>query len=294
MELRQLKTFLVVAELLSFNQAADALNFAQSTVSARIRALEEELGVPLFDRLGKKVALTEAGRIMVRYARKMADMEAETFAEVAGWEGPGGSISVRMPQSLGTYLLPRVLVRFQQQYPRVNLDINTCTFSTLKQELRSGITDMAFLLMDTIHEASLKSEILGFVNLLFICSSTAELSRRKVVRLEDMEQQTLLLPKYDCRYKSTFLQDLAELKVTPAAVLEINSIETIKACVEQGVGVTLLPEIAVQEELAQGRFASFQFEGESLETAILLILHKDKWLSQSMEAFIEEVRTCFC
>ncbi|MBM9511951.1 LysR family transcriptional regulator [Desulfogranum marinum] len=293
MELRQLKTFLVVADLLSFSQAADTLNYAQSTVSSRIRTLEEELGVPLFDRLGKRVALTEAGRIMVRYAKKLTDMEAETFAEVAGWEEPEGSISVRIPQSLGNYILPQVLSRFQQQYPRVNLDINSCAFSSLKRELRSGITDVAFLLIDAIHEADLKSEVLGFTHLLFVCSNHCALTKKAHVSLKDLENETFLLPKYDCQYNTIFLQTLDELKVKPAATIELNSLQTIKSCVEQQVGVTILPEIAVKEELEQGRFASFQVGKETIETAILMIQHKNKWLSQSMEAFIREVKACF-
>lgn len=293
MEFRQLKTFLAVADLLSFNQAAETLNYAQSTISARIRGLEQELGVPLFDRLGKKVALTEAGKIMVRYAKKMTDIEAETIAEVAGWEEPEGSISIRIPQSLGTFILPKVLGDFQKEYPRVNLDINTCTFSSLKQELRSGITDIAFLLMDSIHEADLKTEVLGFVNLFFICSNHSDLAKKDRVTFKDMQHETLLLPKYDCRYNTSFLQTLAELKINPAATLEINSIETIKACVEQNVGVSILPGMAVKNDLDQNRFSSFQIENETIETAILMILHKDKWLSKSVEAFISDVKACF-
>jgi DNA-binding transcriptional LysR family regulator len=80
MELRQLKTFLTVSQLLSFNRAAGSLNYAQSTVSAQIKALEDELAVPLFDRLGKRVVLTEAGDLLARYARKMLDMEAATIS----------------------------------------------------------------------------------------------------------------------------------------------------------------------------------------------------------------------
>ena len=292
MESRQLKTFLVVAELLSFNQAAEALNLAQSTVSARIKGLEEELGVPLFDRLGKKVALTEAGRMMVRYAKKMAKIEAETLAEVAGWNEPGGSISIRIPQSLGTYLLPHVLKRFQKEYPRVNLDISTCTFSRLKQELRSGLTDVAFLLYDAVNLSDLTSEVLGFTNLLFLCSNTSPLKNKDSVSLKELEKETLLLPKNDCRYATAFSRLIGEQDITPATTLEINSIETIKACVEQDVGIALLPEFAVREELAQGRFATFQLENGPIEVAMLMILHKDKWLSKPMEAFIKHVKVC--
>jgi DNA-binding transcriptional LysR family regulator len=293
MEIRQLKTFLATAELLSFNRAAEVLNYAQSTVSSQIRGLEQELGILLFDRLGKKIVLTESGKMMIRYARKIIAMEAETFAEVSGREEPAGTISVRMPQSLGTHILPRVLGSYQRRYPKVNIETDTCAFSSLKHELRSGITDVAFLLLDEINEPDLKSEVLGFVNLLFICPNDCELAGRMDIGLGDLVDQTLILPKYDCHYKVPFSRTLTESKIQPTAILEINSIETIKACVEQGVGVTIIPEFAVQNELLSGRFAQFQLRDEPIETAVLMIFHKNKWLSHYLKAFIAEIRTCF-
>ena len=293
MEIRQLKTFLVVADLLSFNGAADQLHIAQSTVSARILSLEQEVGVPLFDRLGKKIALTEAGRIMVRYARKMADLETETLSEVAGWEEPGGSISVRMPQSLARHILPRALKDFQARFPRVTLDINSCTFSRLKHELRSGITDVAFLLFEDVHESDLKSRVLGFTTLVFICAADSPLGGQNGVSMEALEGQTLILPKYDCRDKNMLSQTLVRRKISPLSTMEINSIDTIKACVARGVGVSLLPEFIVEKELNRGEISSFYIENEPMETAILMVLHKDKWLSQSMEFFLSRVTACF-
>ena len=91
MELRQLKTFQTVARLLNFNRAAEILNYSQSAVSTQIKLLEEELGVSLFDRLGKSVCLTEAGHMLVQYSQKMLDIEKETLAKVSGWEEPQGS-----------------------------------------------------------------------------------------------------------------------------------------------------------------------------------------------------------
>lgn len=293
MELRQLKTFLTVAELLSFNKAATVLNLAQSTVSARIRVLEDDLGVLLFDRLGKNVTLTEAGRKMARYARKMIDMEAETLAEVGRSEEPGGSLSVRIPQSLGALLLPEVLKRFQQTCPRVNLDINSCSFNLLKKELRSGITDVAFLFIDGIHEVDLVEEVLGFTEILFVYSAMSPLAETEIIELESMENQCLLLPKFDCHYNKTFLQTLKERNIQPAAVIELNSIETIKCCVEQGVGVGVLPEIVVEKDVEGGRFVASRVGANRVETAILMIRHKNKWLSPSLENFINTVKNCF-
>lgn len=292
MESSQLKTFLAVAELLSFNRAAERLNFAQSTISARIKRLEQEVGVPLFERLGKKVILTEAGRRMVRYTRKILDLETETLYEISEKEESGGSISIRIPQSLGSYMLPRILPEFQKKYPRVNLDINTCAFSQLKKELRSGITDLAFLLYDEIHQADLETEVLGFINLLFICANNSALRNKNRIYLQDLENETLLLPKHDCRYKTRFYRTLAGQDIKAGAVMEINSVETIKACVEAGIGVSLLPEFAVERDLAGGRFAVFDMENNIMETAVLMVMHKNKWLQPPLKAFMIHVRAC--
>ena len=136
MELRQLKTFQTVTRLASFNRAAEALNYAQSTVSAQIKLLEEEFGVPLFNRLGKNITLTEAGQMLMRYSQRMLDIEKETLTKVSGWEEPHGSISIRIPQSIGTYLLPSVLSKFKESFPRVGFDISTCAYNELIQELK--------------------------------------------------------------------------------------------------------------------------------------------------------------
>ena len=161
MELRQLKTFTTVAQFLNFNRAAQVLNYAQSTISTQIRLLEEEFGKPLFDRLGKTVVLTAAGRVLLRYAGKMLDIEEEARAQVAGREETHGSISIRVPQSISGYLLPPVIKAFNARFPRVGLDVNSCA-QTIQQELRSGIIDLAFLLADSIHEMDLIAEPLGF------------------------------------------------------------------------------------------------------------------------------------
>jgi DNA-binding transcriptional LysR family regulator len=292
MELRQLKTFTTVAQLLSFNRAAQALNYAQSTISTQIRLLEEEFGKPLFDRLGKTIVLTDAGQVLLRYAAKMLDIQKETFTQVAGWEESHGSITVRAPQSLSIYALPPILKQFQQHFPKVRLDINNCAL-TLQQELRSGVIDLAFLFIDAIQEHDLIAEVLGFEKLYLIACPTHPLAASSSMELKDLEKHTILLPTQDCSYKMLFKQMLAEEKVSPGAILSLNSIEAIKQCVLQGIGVTLIPEMAVKKELAAGDLCLLPWVDQELETAILMIRHKDKWVSPALQVFIEQVRESF-
>ncbi len=290
MELRQLKTFQTVARLLNFNRAAEVLNYAQSTVSAQIKLLEEELGVPLFDRLGRRVILTEAGQRLVNYSRKMLDIEAETLAEISGGEEPTGSLSIRIPQSLGTYRLPEILARFKERYPGVGFDVSSCVAVSLTQELKAGIVDVAFLLAESVNSPDVDAELLGVEKLIMIASPDHPLASKTAVRIPDLEGETVLLPKYDCSYKMLFERMLTEDKVKPAVYFELNSIEATKLCAVQGTGVTMIPEIAAQREISEGSLVELPWTEGNLETAILMIRHKDKWISPTLAAFMETVR----
>lgn len=290
MELRQLKTFQTVARLLSFNRAAEILNYAQSTVSTQIRLLEEEFGVPLFNRLGKRIRLTEAGQMLMRYSQKILDIEKETLSKVSGWEEPHGCITIRIPQSISTYLLPSVLGKFQSSFPRIGFDIGTCAYDTLVHELKTGIIDLAFLLADSISFNELKVELLNVESLVIVSSPDHPLAQKEIMDIHDLIGQSILLPKHDCSYKMLFEQILTEKKVAPGTFMELNSIEAIKQCVLKGIGVAMMPMMAIKKEIAQNEMAILPWPEEHFETAILMIWHKDKWLSPTLRAFMNAVR----
>jgi DNA-binding transcriptional LysR family regulator len=289
MELRQLKTFQTVARLLNFNRSAEILNYSQSAVSAQIQLLEEELGVPLFDRLGKNVRLTEAGHMLVQYSQKMLNIEKEFLAKISSWEEPHGSLSIRIPQSIGTYLLPSVLNKFHTKFPKVGFDISSCIYHSLQHELKTGITDVAFLLAESIHFSELEVELLRTEPLVFVTSPNHPLAKQSNINIPDLIGKSIFLPKHDCNYKMVFEQLLTEEKVE-ATFIEVNSIETIKKCVMEGIGVTLIPKMSVKQEIAQNTLTALSWSQDNLETGILMIWHKDKWLSPTLQAFMDTVK----
>jgi DNA-binding transcriptional LysR family regulator len=126
LEIRHLRTFLAVARHLSFNKAAKELHYAQSSVSAQIQSLEEELNVKLFDRLGRGILLTEAGERLEPYARKMLDLSEETLSDIAGEMMPRGRLIIRVPESMAICHLPAAVARFHEQFPEVQLTFTTC------------------------------------------------------------------------------------------------------------------------------------------------------------------------
>lgn len=290
MELRQLKTFQMVAKLSSFNRAAEILNYAPSTVSTQIRLLEEEFQVPLFNRLGKRIHLTEAGKMLIQYSQKMLDIENETIAKVSGWQEPQGSLSIRMPQSIGTYLMPSVLEKFQIDYPKISFDIGTCAYETLVHELKTGMIDIAFLLTEAIPFIELESEFLKTEPLVIVSSPKHPLAQQSSVYLHDLLGDSILLPKHDCSYKMLFEKLLVEEQENPPLFTEIHCIETIKQCVMKNIGIAMFPMMAVRQEIAEGKLALLPCPEDRLETAILMIWHKDKWISPILKDFMKTVR----
>ncbi len=290
MELRQLKTFQTVARLSSFNRAAETLHYAQSTVSSQIRLLEEEFGLPLFDRLGKRIHLTEAGHMLLQYSQKMLHIEEETRAKMSGRKEPHGSISIRMPQSIVTYLFPSVLSKFQAVFPKVGFDIGACAYDVLLNELRSGIIDVAFLLTDSIPFAELKNELIRTEPLVVVSYPDHPLAGQCNLNIHNLATHPILLPKHDCSYKLIFERILTEEKVSPVTFLELNSLEAIKQCILNGLGIAMIPLLAVKKELVQKEMVILQWPEETLETGVLMIWHKDKWISKPLQAFMDTAR----
>ncbi len=292
MEMTRLQTFRTVATLMNFNQAADVLNCAQSTVSAQIKALENEIGTMLFKRIGKSVQLTEAGGKLLIYADKLLAIRDEALAEITGKNRGAGMLTLRMPQTMATYYLPHILRVYQPRFPTMRLDITSCALHSLENELRIATVDLAFLFGESIGAKNLESEFLGSAPLCFVTHPGHPLTARGRADFRDLEGEVLLLPKSDCGYRMVLEQALATEKVTPAAVIEMNSIEAIKQTIMAGMGITVIPEIAVRAEVKDGRMARVAWV-DDLETGILMIRYKDKWHPPALEAFTEVVRGFF-
>ncbi len=197
MEFRNLRTFRVVADHLSFSKAADQLYMAQSSVSAQIRSLEQELDLKLFDRLGRRVLITDAGLKLYAYARRIEEMTAEIHSEVTGAKNVRGSLTIRIPETLASVYMPLVVDRFHGDNPEVTLQFINCSDRQLREELNSGRIDLAFLMTDAIHLGEVNLRMLRTENLILVSGHEHPLSRLNRVALDDLNGHTVLLPKTD-------------------------------------------------------------------------------------------------
>jgi DNA-binding transcriptional LysR family regulator len=299
MDLRQLTTFRAVAQTLSFHRAAAQLHYVQSSVSTQIQLLEEELGVKLFDRLGKRVVLTEAGQQLLLYAEKILCLADEARTAIMEGDGPHGILTISAPETLWTYRLPALLKCFRERFPRVQLQFRHFPSKELLQRVLEGVIDVAFVLDEPLQATTVCVEQLIPEPLVIIAAPDSPLACLTEVGPLDLDGQQLLLTEAGCSYRNLFYRALASKGVHANNVLEFASVEAIKQCVMVGLGVAALPEVVVEKEIAQGQLAALPWKppDENLAAAKLskgivtqMLWHKDKWLSPSLQAFLNLTR----
>ncbi|WP_300159948.1 LysR family transcriptional regulator [Solidesulfovibrio sp.] len=291
MELRDVRTFVAVARHLSFHRAALEVHAAQSTVSARIAALEDELQVRLFERLGRRVLLTEAGKRLQQMAVKLLDLEDEARAWVAGASEARGVLTVRVPESLCAWRMGPVIRQFREAYPHLRLRLISCTVEGLENDLRQGVTDLAFLLADSVRAGDLVVEALGMEELVLVAAPRHRLARNATpFGLDALAGETLLLCTADCAYRKIFESMLAEAGVHTAACLEFSSAAALRGCLRNGMGLSILPTSAVREDIDAGNLAVLPWDSPTLEVAVLMLHHKSKWISPPLASFMAMVR----
>jgi len=307
MELRQVETFRAVAEELSFSRAAAKLGYVQSSVSAQVSALERELGVPLFDRLGRRIALTDAGEVMFAYSGKLLALAEQTREAVAdagvGSGEVAGSLTVSAPETLLTYRLPKLLALFHERHPKVRLSVRPSAIGRLVGSARKGVeegrVDVAFVLDEPLgeraHAADLAVETLIAEEVTVIAPTSHPLAPAPTVLPQDLRGETVLLPEAPesgCAYRGQFERQLGSAGVVPPETMEFQSIEAVKQCVAAGMGVSVLPSVAVGTELKAGTLADLRW-GEPFEVVTQMSWHEDRWKSPALQVFLEVAREAF-
>ncbi|MGB3635490.1 MAG: LysR family transcriptional regulator [Rubrobacteraceae bacterium] len=292
MELRHLRTFRVVASELSFTRAGRELGYVQSAVTAHVKALENDLGVKLFDRLGRNVVLTVAGRELLAYATKILDLTESARAAVANDGDPSGTLHVSASESLCIYRLPPVLKEFGSRYPEVRVIFepskNGTLDSALRRRLSEGSVDLAFVI-EREHKdpADLISEALIREPLILVANPEHPLAGADEVRPADLAGESVLMVEKGCGFRTVFEEQMSRTGVKPRSEIEFTSAEAIKRCVESGMGVAVLAAVSVAEELHRGRLAALNWSEPGFQVSTQMLIHKDKWLSPALKAFME-------
>ncbi|WP_371601040.1 LysR family transcriptional regulator [Streptomyces sp. NBC_00564] len=286
MELRLLVTFEKVATVLSFTQAAAELKYAQSSVTSQVRALESSLGTELFDRLGSRIRLTEAGERLLPYARQIIELAEEARAAVVGAGEPSGALTVGTMESLTAYRLLPLLELFHHRYPSVRLSLRTTIGDETRQALRQGTYDVGFLMERETEHAGLETAVLAAEPLALVAAPGHRLANTPVVTA-DLVRESLLATEPGCAYRDLFELELNSLE--QVAFTEFGTIEATKRAAAAGLGIALLPEVTVAAELADGSLVRLPWEVPfTLRTQ--LAWRAGKRLPAHVRLFVEQAR----
>lgn len=247
MELRQLKYFVKVAEMLSFSKAAKALYITQSTLSQQIKQLEDELDMALFFRNNHKVTLTEAGDVFLKGAKKILAGAEDSKAMMHDLAmGRSGVLNIGVTYSFGSILTETVLA-FKKEYPDVVLNICYKSVSELMDLVSEGELDFALTFRSSEKHENVISQSLFDNNLSIIVREEHPLLRKESVRLEDLEEYEMVLPSHGLQARSTFDEIIEGRKLDLKVAMEANEVTAILNILRRSNYVTVLSETVIME-----------------------------------------------
>ena len=284
MDVRHLRTFRAVARAGSVTGAAASLDYAQSSVTAHIRALEVDLGVVLFRRTARGVSLTDAGVMLLAYAETILGLADEARQAVRRPGEPRGSLTIGSSESLCAYRLPGALASFRGRYPDVRLTVQTGPCTALYAGLRERTLDMAVAMDEPLPPDGLLGEPLRREPVRILAAPGHPLTRSPRVLPEDLASVALVLTEVGCSYREVFLRTLAEAGVRPPSIATFASVEAVKQCVMTGMGVALLPAMAVVPEVDAGRLGVVRWAGPEYRLVTRIVLRADEDATPTVRA----------
>ncbi|AKN32575.1 LysR family transcriptional regulator [Clostridium carboxidivorans P7] len=291
MELRQLITFSKITEMKSFLKAAENLGYAQSTITTQVQLLEKELGIKLFERIGRNMELTSKGLIFLEYAEKIINLANEAKEAIDDRDTPKGILKIGVVESLCTVKLPELLKDFHIKYPKVEVIIKIGTCTDLQNMLKNNTVDLIFTLGELIKDPDLISCMCYDEEMAILASPLNKLKDKFKLTLRDIADESLIVTEKGCSYRSVFESMFHKECLQPHLALEIGSIETIKSFVMNNLGITLLPIMTVENELSKGNLVKLDLVDCDFNMMTQILYHRNKWVTPAMDAFIEELKS---
>lgn len=287
MEIRNLTTFVRIAEVRNFSKVAEELGYSQSAVTMQIKQLEEELNVRVFERIGKRVKLTAAGERLLPYALEILESvnKAEHIAE-----DPGkieGKLRIGTSESYVTSVLPDIMTEFNEKYPSVEVTTRVAFVSDLVDMLKRNDIDILNFLDVRLNFPEWVKVCEKPERILFVASSASPLAKEKNITFERLLKEPMYLTEKGVSYRYAMEQLLAEKGYELHPVWEVGNTDVITRILLKGKGVSFLPEYVVRDYIKKGRLVALDTECPEITMYSQLVYHKNKHVTPQMRAFTE-------
>jgi DNA-binding transcriptional LysR family regulator len=289
MELNQLQSFVQVAQEGSFTRAAEKLFLTQPALSLQIKALETELGTPLFERRNRQIYLTEVGGIVLQRAKELMGIIEQIHQDIAAYQGVQmGRVQIGTSDTTCLYVLPSLVQVFRRQFPNIDIHLTNKPSDEVAELLKGGLVDFGIVTLPLV-DPDLETQRLAWREDVIICHPNHPLAQRvpagqDTVLPAELGKHTLLLLEEGSTSRSLLDQLFAETGISPQ-VMDLGSIEVIKRYVEIGLGISIVPKVAVKEEVRTGRLHAIAASWLPLR-GVGLVLRRGGYLSPAGRMFV--------
>ena len=290
MLLHSLKVFLAVANEKSFSRAAEKMGRTQPAISLGVQRLEQELGEKLIDRSAKDLLLTDAGKIILDYARRFENMEADMANALAELrDNSSGRLIIGANESTSLYLLDHIDA-YRRQFPKVKVQVRRSLSSRIPAQLIDGDLELGLLSYDPSDDR-LVSSVIYTDHLAFIVSPQHRFAQRESLSITELDMETFVAHNVLSPYREIVVREFQRHKVPLNMDVEMPTVETIKKMVQRNEGVAFLPRMCAMDEISQGTLREVTVQELSVvERKIRLVFPARRALSHAAKAFLELVQ----
>lgn len=287
MDTQHLQAFVAIAENGSFSAAAERLHLTQPAISKRIALLEQQLRAPLFDRIGRQVALTHAGQLLLSKAKLILNEVIAAQRAIADLQGDvQGKLSIATSHHVGLHYLPPYLREFSTQYPQVKLDLHFLDSEQAYHEILQGRFDLAIVTLALQQDARINSHTLWLDQLQFVAAPTHPLATQSHLRLADLSPHQAIMPDTNT-YTTQLIKGLFDRQgQTLDITMVTNHLDTIKMMLSIGLGWGVLPRRLIDEQLQ-----ILDVDHPPIERPLGYIHHEQRSLNNAARLFLELLRT---
>ncbi|MBU3134729.1 LysR family transcriptional regulator [Clostridium gasigenes] len=287
MNFRKLKIFHETALCLNMTKVARDMYISQPSISQSIHELENEVGVKLFDRIGKKLFLTGEGELFLNYTRRILNLYDEGMKTLNDYaHNSKGRITIGASTTIGIYILPDIIKSFSEKYKDIEISIIIENTTNIKNLILQNKVDFAYV-EGEVKSREINIEKIWEDELVFICGNDHKWKNINVIKADDLSGEKLIMREYGSGSREIIENYLKSKEINYDIFLELGNTEAIKKTVEANLGIGCVSEKCIEEKLRYGDLNCFRLEGRKIKRELLLITHKDKFISNNMKEFIE-------
>jgi len=287
LDLKYIKTFKTIIDVGSFSNASYTLGCTQSTVTFHIQQLEKELNLKLFEKVGRKMLLTQEAKEIMPYFDTITNSIDELINYHKSTSEIQGILRIAMPETLLIYKMQNILIEFKKKAPNVQLSFQGTNCYDVKKQLINGNIDLGIHYNISSYTDSIITHNIKDFNLTLVASSSLEKKYLNFLEDKQLKPFSIASNHPQAPYKKYLTKYLQNKNITMRKTLELGSIEAAKKCVISNLGIAYLPKFTVEEEIKDGKVIELNHNIEKRKIKAIYAYHKNKHITKAMSLFIQ-------